>query len=125
MKSIIQVTDMTGNLIEAANFEVEFSIQPSEKHEISLNFNTSDQSLISFLTKGERRGIIVDGNKDDGFTITITCDIKSIKHMVDTTELKTQSLIIVSPSNRTSEQVLLYLVNPNLCSITFLKSVRN
>lgn len=125
MKTIIQVTSISGNVIENANYTVQLGIPPAENHEMSLNFNTSDIPIINYLKSNERRGILMDGNNDDGFTISIKCDIKGIKHMVDTDDSSSQTFILISPSNKVSEQILMYLTNPEMCNPAFLKSIKN
>ena len=124
MNSIIQATMISGQVIETAKWEVKLEIPPSETHEMSLNFATQDQKIIKFLSN-ERMGTMVDGNKSEGFTVTVKFDIKNIKHMIDTVDLTSQSIVIIAPQNRTAEQVLVYLMNPELCNPSFIKLINS
>ena len=124
MNTILQLTSLSGNVVEGAKWEAQFSISPNESHELTLTFNSSDESIISFLSKNERRGILLYGDKNEGYVIAIRCDIKNVKHMFDVNAQDSTSMILISPNNRTSEQVLLYLIDPHLCAANFLQSVR-
>jgi predicted amino acid racemase len=125
MNVVIQATTISGNVIEEAKWMIDLGVTPINTHEMSLTFESKDQSLINLINNMDRRGIMLDGDTEEGFSITIKCDIANVKHMVDTSNSSCTTLVIVSPSNRTSEQVILYLMNPDLCSQSFLKSVRN
>ena len=123
MKSIIQVVTISGQLIDSEVYEMETGLTILESHEVSLNYETQDMNLINYIVKNEQRGTMVDGDNKEGYTVTIKCDVKNIKHMLDTKELKSQSIVLVSPVNRNAEQVLIYLVSPDLCSLAFRKSL--
>jgi len=123
MNTIIQATTISGGVIEEAKWSIEFNTSPNESHKLSLSFMTNDQSLINYITRSDRRGILLDGDNTEGYSVSIECDINSIKHMIDTGSSTGTTIVIVSASNRTSEQVLLYLIDPSLCSVNFVKTI--
>ena len=122
MKTFIQVVTISGSMIEEALYGIEMNYV-QESHEISLNYALNNASFVKFLASGDRKGIILDGDKEEGFTVTIRCDIKQIKHLVDIKSMECHTALIVCPTNRTAEQILIYCVNPDLCSPAFLKAL--
>lgn len=124
MKTIIQVTAISGNIIEEANWELEFGIPPTDSHEVSLNFESQDVKLLSLLNANERNGLVIDGDVENGFNLSMKFDVKKIKHIVDISTKEVKTFIILSPVNRTLEQILLYLINPRYCNHNFLKMIK-
>ena len=119
MKTTIQITTISGAIIDKAIWEVQFSVPPVIGHDLLINLNVLDEKLMQFLSAQERRGLILDGNQEEGFTITIKCDIKNIKHIMEINSSSCKTIVIASPENRTSEQVLLYSLDPKSSSLNF------
>jgi len=125
MKTILQITTLSGNLIDEAKWEIDFTIQPMESHEISLNFETNDSKLISFINANERSGIVLDGDPENGYNMSMRFDIKKIKHLVDVSTKEVDTYILLSPPNRTLEQIILYVLNSKYCNGNFLKILKS
>lgn len=125
MKSIIQAVTISGEIIEEARWEMNLVMDLNDKNEIFLNFDTQDLKLMNALKRNNIKGVAIDGEKVIGYTISIKCELHKIKYMMNVSDNTTESMIIVTPENRMSEQVLFYLVNKKLCSPNFLKRLNH
>lgn len=122
MKTSIQVISISGRSIEEAKYETQIPwIQ--DKHEVFLSFPFDHQGMLTFLSGKDRPGILLDGDKEEGYSVTIKCQIISVKHIIDVKTNDSHTIINVSPINGNSEQVMLHCIDPTLCSANFLKAL--
>jgi|688.fasta_scaffold1129251_1 hypothetical protein len=122
MKIYLQVSTISGRFIENARYEMSIPWVHST-HEISLTYSITNPALVTLLASKNRAGIIFDGDNTEGYTASIKCDIKSIKHLLDVQNKESHTTIIVVPVNGTAEQVLLHCIDPKLCSPNFIKAM--
>lgn len=124
MKIRVQLTTMSGIIIDKAMWELDFSMPPAEGHIIQINVQTDDRDLISYSPKLQNHGVVFDGNMEDGFDVTFTCSVKKVKHMIDTVGVTAETLVFAVPETRASEQVMVYLFDKQKADIAFLKAVQ-
>lgn len=122
MPLIIQAAAMSGKMVEGARWLVDLPwIQ--EGHTVSLNIPVKDPALIGYVGRQNSLDCVVD--KEDGkYSISLSCKVVRIRHMVSTAAGTTESLAIVSPVNRLAEGVLTYVLTPAKCDPRFVAAVR-
>lgn len=122
-KLILQAQTISGNLIEGGRWEVEFPAGLQEGQHFSLNLPVTDPHLIRYLSKVSSIDCVLDkdGNK---FSVSLSCPIRRVRHMVSTTTGEVESMGILVPINRTIESVLLFVIAPNKCDPRFIRLVR-
>lgn len=123
MKAIIQLTTMSGHVVEKARWERNFVVPPTEGQSLQINVPTDDGSLISYSPKLLQHGVIMDGTKGE-YTITFTCIMRHIKHMLDVQDSTVNCLILATPENRASDQVMTYLMDREKCEVAFLNAMK-
>ena len=123
MNTTVQMTTASGAIIEDAKWDLPFQVTPVEGHIIMINVPTKDRSLLEYMAKADRRGVIFDGDKENGYTVTLSCPIRQVKHLIDIAEKSVQTLVLAAPENRASEQILLYLFDTSKCDPSFMKAL--
>ena len=124
MKAIIQATTMSGHAVEGARWDVDFSIPPSVGHSVQVNIPTDDKELMAYSPKMVAHGVVLDGSKEDGWTITFTCTVKAVKHLIEVNGGIVQTMVVIIPEGRASEQVMIYLLDRKRCDSTFTKALK-
>jgi hypothetical protein len=124
MKAIIQAMTMSGHAVEGARWEADFSVPPAVGHSVQVNSPTDDRELMAYSPKLLAHGVVLDGSKEDGWTITFTCAVKAVKHMIETGKDSVQTMVVIVPENRASEQVMMYLLDRKRCDSAFMKALR-
>ena len=124
MKAIIQAMTMSGHAVEGARWDVDFSVPPGVGHSVQVNVPTDDRELMAYSPKMTAHGVVLDGSKEDGWTITFTCTVKTIKHLIEANGGAVQTMIIVIPEARASEQVMMYLLDRKRCDSAFIKALK-
>jgi len=122
MKIYLQVSTISGRFVENARYEMDIPWVHST-HEVSLTYPVNNPALVTLLASKNRAGIILDGDNKEGYTASVKCDIKYIKHLLDVQSKESHTTVVVVPVNGTAEQILLYSIDPKLCSPNFIKAM--
>ena len=124
MPVIVQAMTLAGKIIETARWEVSFPAGILVGHSIALNVPTNDSALIGYLSRSQTIDCMVDKTKE-GHSIALNCQVKAIRHMVETKVSKADTMALVIPNNRLVEYVLMYLYTPSKVSPQFMRAMRN
>lgn len=128
MTLIIQATTLSGNIVDHARWEVNNGNQIQEKQIISVNMEVKETNLVSFLKKiGKRQSFLPSGTSldEDEKLVTVSFEIRQIRHMINTASKKLNTLAIVVPVNRTAEQTMLFILDQGKCDKKFVEAVKN
>jgi hypothetical protein len=123
MSAIIQVTTISGSIIENARWEVENIVNLREGHGFQINWITKDTNLLAYVGKANNRECSVDRNKDI-YSVVLSCLVKQIRHMLDSNEKQIESMAILVPSNRVVENIIIYLASPDKCDPRVIQLIR-
>jgi len=120
---IIQIADISGSMMDNGKWDVEFPAGLQQDQTVSINLPIKDPALIGYIGKSRLLSCVID-REDNNYMVAIACIATRIRHMVNTATLTVESMAILTPSDRTCEHVLRYLLTPGKCDPRFVRLVR-
>jgi hypothetical protein len=124
MSAIVQVTTISGKMIDNARWEVENITNLKEGHGFQVNWVTKDSNLLSYVGRINNTECSIDRNKNI-YSVVLSCLVKQIRHMLDSKEKHIESMAILVPSNRIIENIFIYLASPDKCDPRVIQLIRS
>lgn len=125
MAIIVKAHTLSGGAIEGARWMVEFPSGVQEGQSVALNVPvpSSEANLLNYLSRSQSVDAMLD-KSDNVFTVSLSCKVTRVRHMVDTADGTVETMCHVQPANRLAEHVLVYLFAPSKSDPKFLRMVR-
>jgi len=121
----IQVTTISGKLIEKARLEVETLSNMREGQNLQISIAVKDKNLIHFLGKQTGMECVLEREEDKSHYVVLTMKIMHFRHMLDYSTGELDSQVYVSPASRTVEEVLTYLLDRDKCNPKFVEMLKH
>lgn len=120
----IQATTIGGKLIDGARWEVKSLSDMREGQNLHVSVPVGDKNLIHFLGKQTGMDCVLEREEDKSHYVVLTTKIMQFRHMLDHSTGDLESLVYVSPANRTVEEVLTYMLDKDKCNPKFIEMLK-
>lgn len=126
MAILLQAATLAGKVIDEGRWHVEFEAGLQESHSIAISIPIpqEDIKLVTYLNKTPSTDVMVD-KTNGGYTVSISCRVTRIRHMVDVQTGLAESMALIVPVNMLAEHVMMYLLAPGRCNSRFVQAIRS
>ena len=80
--------------------------------------NINDDKLIKYVTKHQTRDCLIQ-KEENSHSVSLYFTVKKINHVINTIDNSSESVIMVIPSNKLIEQILIHLIDEKLYDAKF------
>lgn len=120
----IQVTNLSGKIVEGASWKVKDMSNVSIGEVIRINLWVEDERLAKYLGKNPVQECTVE-KEERGHSVTVGYVVERFTHFLDgaSEEKELESMAWLKPMNRAVEAVVAFLLDRESCDQKFLTAV--
>lgn len=120
----LQVSTISGQIIENSRFEVDDLSSLKEEHKIQMCFQLKDSGLINWLkSQKEIAGVHID-KIDKEYEITFDFVVMKFIHVYEEKTNRLESQASLKPADRNVEMIYTFLKDKNKCNPKFKEIVK-
>lgn len=126
MPTILQATNLSGQIIEAARWEPKGLAFIKEDHLVQINMDCKDKALLSYVARHRSNECSIDssGTPKKSAQVIMTFRVGTVRHMLDAKTSVIDTMIMIVPANRLVEGVMMYTMFPEKCDPRFVDMIR-
>jgi len=123
---IVQCHTISGQFIDEARWYVSTLQNLREGQNLQISLPVNDQRLIEYISNLGKIDCSIERNRENKeHTVTLTLTVVGFRHMLEPPNKGIESMAIAVPTNRTIENVLLYLVKSSFMDPRFTIILNN